>query len=159
MKKIIFLLFAFIISNLLFAQQNASTDLATQEEAVKAVVKKFLTAAGNYDIDAMPALFTENANIAGASFKNEKWNTYNVTLVEFMAMLRLETNPTKYTEPVSKFIVHMSEGKLAFVKADATLIFDGKAQRHNFDYFTLIKGTSGWKIVNGSYVSTPIKKN
>jgi ketosteroid isomerase-like protein len=157
MKKITLLLFAFAISNLLLAQQNDSTNIAKEEMAVKNVVKQFLTAAGNYDIDAMPSLFTENANIAGASLKNEKWNTYNITLEEFMAMLRSRTNPTKYTEPVSKFIVHMSEGKLAFVKADATLIFEGKAQRHNFDYFTLIKENNIWKIVNGSYVSIPIK--
>jgi Putative lumazine-binding len=157
MKKITLLLFAFAISNLLLAQQNDSTNIAKDEMAVKAVVKQFLTVAGNYNIDAMPALFTEKANIAGASFKNEKWNTYNITLKEFMTMLRSRTNPTKYTEPVSKFTIHISEGKLAFVKADATLIFKGKAQRHNFDYFTLIKENNGWKIINGSYVSIPIE--
>jgi len=90
-------------------------------------------------------------------FKNEKWNTYDITLKEFIAMLKSRTNPTKYTEPVSKFIVHISEGKLAFVKANATLIFEGKAQRRNFDYFTLIKENNEWKIINGSYVSIPIK--
>jgi len=157
MKKITLLLFAFAISNLLLAQQNVSTDLAKDGMAVKDVVKQFLTAASNYDIDAMPNLFTKNANIAGASFKNEKWNTYNITLEEFMVMLRSETNPTKYTEPVSKFTIHISEGKLAFVKADATLIVEDKAQRHNFDYFTLIKGNRGWKIINGSYVSIRLK--
>lgn len=157
MKKITLLLCAIAFSQLLLAQQNNSTNLAKDEMAVKAVVKQFLTVAGNYNVDAMPALFTENANIGGAYFKNGKWNTYTITLEAFMAMLKSETNPTKYTEPVSKFTIHISEGKLAFVKADATLIFEGKAQRHNFDYFTLIKGNNGWKIINGSYVSIPIK--
>jgi Putative lumazine-binding len=157
MKKITLLLFAFAISNLLLAQQNDSTNIAKDEMAVKAVVKQFLTVAGNYNIDAMPALFTEKANIAGAFFKNEKWNTYNITLEEFMEVLKSETNPTKYTEPVSKFTIHITEGKLAFVKADATLIFEGKVERENFDYFTLIKKNNDWKIVNGSYVSIPIE--
>jgi len=157
MKKIILLLFAFAFTHLLLAQQKASTDLATDEAAVKTVVKQFLTVAGNYDVDAMPALFTENANIGGASFKNGKWSTYTITIEEFMAMLKSETNPTKYTEPVSKFTIHITKSKLAFVKADATLIYEGKAQRHNFDYFTLIKENSGWKIINGSYVSIPIE--
>ncbi len=105
----------------------------------------------------MSVLFTKNANIGGASFKNGKWNTYTIPLDEFMVMLKSEPNPTKYIEPVSKFIIHITKGKLAFVKADATLLVEGKAQRHNFDYFTLIKENSGWKIMNGSYVSIPIE--
>jgi len=120
-------------------------------------VERFLTAAGNYDVDSMPEMFSDKANIGGASFRNGQWNTITMTFVDFLELLKSESNPTKYTEPVSKFTIHIDEGMLAFVKADAILIKNGKPPRNNFDYFTLIKENGNWKILNGSYVSVPIE--
>jgi len=120
-------------------------------------VEQFLKAAGNYDLDVMPEMFSEKANIGGASFKDEQWTTFTMTFTEFLDMLKSRSNPTKYVEPVSKFTVHIDGGMLAFVKADAVLIINGKARRSNFDYFTLIKENGNWKILNGSYVSIPIE--
>ena len=79
-----------------------------------------------------------------------------MTFEEYLEILKSEINPSKYTEPVSKYTVHITEGKLAFVKADATLIIEDKPRSHNFDYFTLIKENETWKILNGSYVGVPI---
>ena len=79
-----------------------------------------------------------------------------MTFVEFLEILKSESNPTKYTEPVSKFTIHMENGMLAFVKADAILKVKGDPKANNFDYFTLIKEDGNWKILNGSYVSVPI---
>jgi len=132
-------------------------DLESEKEAVKTLVEKFLTAAGNYDVDAMSHMFSENANISGASFANGKWTTFTMTIIEFLELLKSEINPTKYTEPVSKFTIHIEKGMLAFVKADATLIVNGKPQKNNFDYFTLINEEGNWKILNGSYVSVAIE--
>lgn len=47
---------------------------------------------------------------------------------------------------------------LAFVKADATLFIEGKAQSHNFDYFTQLKEDGVWRILNDSYVTVPIDR-
>jgi len=110
-------------------------DLESEKEAVKTLVEKFLTAAGNYDVDAMSHMFSENANISGASFANGKWTTFTMTIIEFLELLKSEINPTKYTEPVSKFTIHIEKGMLAFVKADPTLIVNGKPQKNNFDYY------------------------
>jgi ketosteroid isomerase-like protein len=140
------------------AQNNDLNELTSNEAAVKQVVEQFLLAAGNYDYDAMTTLFSKNANIGGVSFKNGKWKTYTITLDEFIELLKSESDPIKYTEPVSKFTVHISEGMLAFVKADAVLKRNGKAYTNNFDYFTLINENGDWKIVNGSYVAVPIDK-
>jgi len=158
MKKIILLLFTFTCTIMVSAQKNNLNDLVSNETAVKKVVEQFLTAAGNYDYDAMVPLFSENANIGGVSFKNGKWKTYTLTLDEFIELLKSESDPIKYTEPVSKYTIHISEGKLAFVKADAILFKNGKAYTNNYDYFTLINENGDWKIVNGSYVAVPIDK-
>ena len=130
--------------------------MESEKTAVINLVKQFLTAAGNYDLDAIPEMFSEKANIGGASLRDGKWNTYTMTIHEFLEGLKSEINPTKYTEPVSKFTVHMDMGMLAFVKADAIFTINGEPRNNNFDYFTLIKEDGNWKILNGSYVSVRI---
>ncbi len=158
MKKIILVLITCISPLLLCAQQDDPTHSDSDESAVKMVVEGFLKAAGDYNIDAMASMFAERANIGGVTFKNGNWATYTMTLEEFMDVLRAESNPTKYTEPVSKYTIHITEGMLAFVKADATLFVNGSAKTYNYDYFTLIKENGEWKILNGSYVAVPVDR-
>jgi hypothetical protein len=76
---------------------------------------------------------------------------------QFLELLKSEKEPSKYTEPVSKYTVEIAGGMVAFVKADTVLLKNGKPQATNFDYFTLIKHNGEWKILNGSYVSIPIE--
>lgn len=157
MKKTLILFIAFTFSLSASAQQSATKDFESDKVAVKTLIERFLTAAGNYDVDAMSNMFCEKANIGGASFRNGKWKTFTMTIAEFLEVLKSDDNPTKYTEPVSKFTVHMDHGMLAFVKADAILKVNGEPKNYNFDYFTLIKEEGNWKILNGSYVSVPIE--
>jgi hypothetical protein len=157
MKKISTLLIALSFSFLASAQQTDTLDIEAEKAAVIDLVEQFLIAAGNYDLDAIPAMFSEKANIGGASLRDGKWKTYTMTIQEFLERLKADSNPTKYTEPVSKFTVHMDMGMLAFVKADAILTVNGEPKTNNFDYFTLIKEDGKWKILNGSYVSVRIK--
>ncbi len=157
MKKTFILLIAFTFSLLTSAQETETKDLESDKIAVKTLIERFLTAAGSYDVDAMPEMFCEKANIGGASLRNGKWKTFTMTFAEFLELLKSENNPTKYTEPVSKFTIHMDNGMLAFVKADAILKVNEEPRKNNFDYFTLIKEDGNWKILNGSYVSVPIE--
>ena len=156
MKKLLVFIFALTTTILVSAQEQRSADFESDKAAVIAVVENFLTAAGNYDLDAIPAIFSKNANIGGAFLRSGEWSTFTMTQEEFLERLRSENNPQKYTEPVSKYTVHISEGMLAFVKADAILSIDGIPRNNNYDFFTLIKEDGGWKILNGSYVSVPI---
>lgn len=158
MKKIFTLLIVLTFSFLSSAQQADTLDIESEKAAVINLVEQFLTAAGNYDLDAIPKMFSEKANIAGASLRDGKWNTYTMTIQEFLERLKSRSNPNKYTEPVSKFTVHMEQGMLAFVRADAIFTINGEPRNNNFDYFTLIKENGNWKILNGSYVSVRIKK-
>jgi hypothetical protein len=81
--------------------------------------------------------------------------TSTLTFEEWPASLRMRTTPSPYTEPVYAFTVHVDNGQLAFVRADATLMRDGQAPSHNIDYFTLIRHDGTWKILSGSYTSVP----
>ncbi len=157
MKKTFTLFFALTFSFLASAQQTETWDIESEKAAVVYLVEQFLTAAGNYDLDAIPEMFSEKANIGGASLRDGEWNTYTMTIQEFLERLKSRSNPTKYTEPVSNFTIHMEKGMLAFVRADAILKVNGEPKTNNFDYFTLIKEDGNWKILNGSYVSVRIK--
>ena len=157
MKKTFIILLGLTFSLLSSAQQTEIKDLEADKVAVKTLIERFLTAAGNYDLDAMPEMFSENANIGGASYRNGQWSTYTMTFTDFLETLKSIENPTGYKEPVSKFTIYVDGGMLAFVKADAVLIKNDKPLSNNFDYFTLIKKDNEWKILNGSYVSIPIE--
>jgi len=125
------------------------------ERAVTEVVERFLRVAGRYDLDSLPLLFAPNANIGANSQRDGEWVTSTWTFDEWLALLRARANPRPYTEPVSEFTVHVDNGQLAFVRADATLMRDGQAQSRNIDYFTLIRHDGTWKILSGSYTSVP----
>ena len=156
MKKLIILSIALTLG--LIAPAQTKTDLKADKAAVKNVIERFLTVIGNYELESLPQLFCENANIGGASFRDGEWKTFNMTFTAFLEQLKSRENPVKYNEPVSKYTIHIDGGRLAFVKADAVLIRNGKPQSNNFDYFTLLKENGEWKILNGSYVSIPINE-
>ena len=80
-----------------------------------------------------------------------------MTIDDWVTEARAELDPTVYTEPVMDWTVHVDGGHLAFVRADATLFVGEKAERHNIDYFTLIKTNGVWKFVTLSNVGTPVE--
>jgi len=127
------------------------------EIAVKAVVEQFLKAAGNYDVAAMRPLFLPNANIGWHRLKEGLWIPSSITVEEWFEGIAKIVNPKPYTEPVSNYTLHISEGRLAFVKADAILHRDGQPKSHNMDFFVLMKDNGSWKFLSGSYTSVPIK--
>lgn len=157
MKKKFTILVALIFSFFASAQQTEALDIESEKAAVINLVEQFLTAIGNHETNKIPAMFSDKANIYGASLREGKWITKTYTIQEFMNRIKSYDNPTKYTEPVSDFTVHMEMGMLAFVRADAIFTINGEPRNNNLDYFTLIKEDGSWKILNGSYVSVRIK--
>jgi len=134
----------------------ADNRTSEDERAVTQLVERFLRAAGQYDLDSLPLFFAPNANVGSASLRDGEWVVSTLTFDEWQTSLLTRVDPRPYTEPVSEFTVHVDNGQLAFVRADATLMQDGEAQSHNIDYFTLIRHDGAWKILNGSYTSVPI---
>ena len=157
MKKTLTIILALSFWFLASAQQTDTLDIESEKATVINLVEQFLIAAGNYDLEAIPDMFCKKANISGASLRDGKWITNTYTIKEFLERLKSYENPTKYTEPVSNFTVHMDMGMLAFVRADAIFTINGEPRNNNLDYFTLIKENGNWKILNGSYVSVRIK--
>ena len=126
MKKPFTLIIVLIFSFSASAQQTDTLDIESEKTAVINLVEQFLSAAGNYNLDAIPTMFSEKANIYGASLRDGQWNTYTMTIQEFLERLESRSNPTKYTEPVSNFTIHMDKGMLAFVRADAIFTINGE---------------------------------
>ncbi len=128
----------------------------SDEQAVKSLVEQLITAVGTYELDSIEQMVAANANIGWASLRDGEWITSTMAISEWIAETRSEVNPTFYTEPVNDWTVHIDGGHLAFVRADAVLSVDGRAERHNIDYFTLIKEKDAWKFLTISYVGRPI---
>ena len=121
------------------------------------MILRFLDAVGRRDLDAMPAMFAPGASIASAALRDGRWITRSQSFDTWLAALRAAPLSAPYEEPVSEFMVHVEEGQLAFVRADALLVRNGQPRSRNIDYFTLIRDADGqWKFVNGSYTSKPV---
>lgn len=135
-----------------YDQQSKAED----ERALKAVVDKFLTAAGNHDVAMMRTLFLQKANIGGYSYGDGQWTSYVMTVEEWFDRISKSSSAKRYTEPVLNYNIHISEGRLAFVKADAVVHSDGQPRYHNMDFFVLMKENDQWKFLSGSYTIIPI---
>lgn len=127
----------------------------SDEQTVKLLVEQLITAAGSYDLDTFEGMMAANANIGWASFRDDAWTTSIMNAEDWIAEARSEVDPILYTEPVDDWTVHVDGGHLAFVRADAVLHVDGRPERHNIDYFTLIKHDGVWKFLTVSYVGRP----
>jgi len=70
MKKIVTILIALTFGFFASAQPTETLDVESEKAAVINLVEQFLTAAGNYDLDLIPAMYCEKSNISGA-YKRE----------------------------------------------------------------------------------------
>lgn len=128
----------------------------TQDHAdVKATIEHFLVVAGNYNLEAMEAMFMEKANVASIRLNDGVWKTSTITIAEYFEKSR--SNELKpYFEPVREWDIKISKGQLAFVEADAILHSFGVPRRNNVDFFTLIKEEGEWMIFSVAYTSTAL---
>lgn len=131
------------------------TGQTSDEQTVRLLVEQLINAAGSYDFDTFEGMMAANANIGWASFRDGAWTTSTMKVEDWIAEARSEVDPTLYTEPVDEWTVHVDGGHLAFVRADAVLYVDDRRERHNIDYFTLIKQDGVWKFLSVAYVGRP----
>lgn len=134
---------------------NAQQD---DESAVKAAVEDFLMALGNDDTAKVRTMFLPKANIASITLSNGEQKIYTTTAEQYFAQRESKQN-RKFQEPVSEFTVSISQGLLAFVRADATVMYDGKPSHHTNDFFILMKDNGVWKFLSGSYTVHPLDDN
>lgn len=131
------------------------TEHTSDEQTLRLLVEQLITAAGTHDLDTFEGMMTDHANIGWASFRDGSWTTTTMTVEDWIAEARSEVDPILYTEPVDDWTIHVDAGHLAFVRADAVLHVDGRPERHNIDYFTLIKRDGVWKFLTVSYAGRP----
>jgi len=167
-KFLIFILLGLIQSSVMYGQDVKQTELKEKVESknedkvwtadendIITTVESFLSVAGNYDLNAMRDMIVEKAIVGIVRLKDGERITTNMTIEEyFEGVNNRKIRP--YFEPVSEYIIHIDDGHLAFIRADATLYVYGMPQSHNIDYFTLIKENGVWKFLSLSYSATPI---
>ena len=136
-------------------ENQAPVSQDADEAAVKEAVEAFLLALGNGELDKVKSMFLPNANIASISITNGVSKIFTISADQYLS--QREQN-RKFQEPVSKYTVNISQGILAFVRADATVYYDGNASHHTNDFFILMKDNGIWKILSGSYTTQPLNR-
>ena len=138
-----------VMTGHLSAAQPVDPDAA----AVRRAVEQFLDDLGNRRLDQLPALFAPKATMVVIRQRDGQWTTTHQTFDEWLAGLKAQTPGTIFQEPLTNVTVHVESGQLAFLRADFTVVVEGKVRSHGVDYFTLVKDAGAWKILNGSYTS------
>ena len=132
--------------------------LTQDQQEVKATVERFLFVAGNYNLEAMAEMMTAHANVGIARIQGGESVITTMTIQEYLQRVK-ERTLQPYFEPVGEYTIHVTDGHLAFVKADATLYRYGVPQSRNMDYFTLMKEKNTWKFLSLAYTPTPIPES
>lgn len=123
-----------------------------EEEEIKAAVEKLLFAAGNYNIEVLDEIVSDKANLGIAIMRDGAWKNSVITIGEYFENVR-HRKLEPYYEPVNEYIIHVNEGQIAFVWADAILYKYGIPRTRNIDNFTLIKEDGDWKFINLSFTN------
>ena len=123
-----------------------------EEKEIKAAVEELLFAAGNYNIEVLDDMISDKANLGIAILRDGVWKNSVVTIGEYFENVR-SRKLEPYYEPVNEYIIHVNEGQIAFVWADATLYKYGIPRTRNIDNFTLIKEDGDWKFLNLSFTN------
>ncbi len=126
-----------------------------EAKAVQAAVEHFLDVLGSRRLDELPALLAPKATMAVIRQRDGQWTNSLQTADEWLGGLRSQANPPSFREPLTNVSVHVEDGRLAFLRADFTVVIDGKVRSHGVDYFTLVRDGEAWKILNAAYTSLP----
>jgi predicted ester cyclase len=149
------LVLSFILSILFFFSVINGQDFTKDEQELITTVEKFLFEAGNYNLEVMTKMVTEHANVGIAGLNQGKSDIITMTFQQYYDDAKKRTL-RPYFEPVNEYTIHVNDGHLAFVRADATLYTFGVLKSRNIDYFTLMKEDGIWKFLSLSYLPTPI---
>jgi hypothetical protein len=131
---------------------------APARREVRERVEEFLKRLGSRDVAAIRALLAPKMLIAVVRQQADGRfiNTYQ-TGEEFLAQFERNAAQPKFEEPIANVVVTIDSERLAYVRADFTVIRDGKVASSGVDHFTLLKEADGWKIAVIAYTSLPAK--
>lgn len=121
-------------------------------------VEEFLHALGRRDVAAIRGMLAPKALIAvvGQRPDGTFMNTYS-TGEEFLEKFEKSAGQPPFEEPITNVRVTVDSGRLAHLRADFTIVRNGKVVSSGVDHFTLLKEPDGWKIAVVAYTSLPAR--
>lgn len=136
-------------------QANPEMNAAARAE-VQRRVEDFLQKLGRRDVAGVRAMLAPKVLIAIVRQQRDRSfsNVYE-TGDEFMARFEKDAGLPRFEEPLTNVIVTIDSERLAYVRADFTVVRDGKVVSSGVDQFTLLKEPDGWKLAMLAYTSLP----
>lgn len=128
----------------------------SDEDAVKALLQRFLEALGNNHLDALAAMYVPSACVGWARRRDDAWESATISFADWYAAQKVRTDRTPFHEIVEDWDIRIDLGRLAFVRAVARIERNGRTTSHNFDYFTLVKEGTGWNFLRVAYTATQV---
>ena len=135
-----------------FASAQRTTN---DQQAVRQKVEEFLTKLGNRDVAGVRATMTPKALMVVVRQREGSFVNSIQTGEEWLAQLEKTPNAPKFEEPLTNVQVTVDSGHLGYLRADFTVVRDGKVLSSGVDQFTLVREPDGWKIVAAAYTSLP----
>ena len=127
---------------------------APGQRAVRQRVEEFLKKLGTRDVAGVRELLAPKALVAVVRQQRDGTfaNSYQ-TKDEFLAQFEKNAGQPTFEEPITNVVVTIDSERLAFVRADFTVVRDGKVVSSGVDQFTLLRESDGWKIAVIAYTS------
>jgi hypothetical protein len=159
---------AFALSLVLSAPAAAQTvspglELANPEMAAGAKreiqlrIEAFLKTLGARNLAGVGPMLAPKALIVVVRQQRDRtYTTTYQTREEFLAQLEKSANQPKFEEPIRNVVVTIDSDRLAYLRADFTIVIDGKVVSSGVDQFTLVKEPDGWKIAVAAFTSIPV---
>jgi ketosteroid isomerase-like protein len=131
---------------------------APAQREVRQRVEEFLKKLGSRDVAGVKALLAPKLLIAVV--RQQRDGTFAHSYQngdEFLAQFEKNASQPTFEEPITNAVVTIDSERLAYVRADFTVVRDGKVVSSGVDHFTLLKEPDGWKIAVIAYTSLPAK--
>lgn len=125
---------------------------------VRQRVEEFLKKLGSRDVAGVKALLAPKLLIAVVRQQRDGTFAHSYqTGDEFLAQFEKNAGQPTFEEPITNAVVTIDSERLAYVRADFTVVRDGRVVSSGVDHFTLLKEQDGWKIAVIAYTSLPAK--
>jgi ketosteroid isomerase-like protein len=145
------------VCSLFLALGTPALAQSSDKKAIQEVVESFLLHLGDKEYDKVAADLAPKALVLIARERDGQWSNSFQTGDEWVAALKKNPNPTTFREPITNVSVTIDSDRLAYLRADFTIMRDGKAQSHGVDHFTLVRDGGAWKLAVLAFTSMPIR--
>jgi len=156
---------ALVLTSIAYAQtvspglEQANPEMtAGAKREVQQRVEEFLEKLGNRDVAGVRAMVAPKLVLAVV--RQQPDGTFTNSFQsgeEFLAQFEKNAGQPRFKEPITNVMVTVDSGRLAYVRADFSVLRDGKVLSTGVDQFTLVRENDGWKIAAIAYTSLPAK--